>query len=326
MTTTLPISGLHHVSAITADVQRNATFYTQTLGMRMVKVTINYDDPTSFHTYFGDTLGRPGTAMTFFGWPGRRGTQGTGMATETAFTIPIGAAAWWRNHLGGRLVPNLQLTTRFGAQTLTFEDPDGLPIAIVEDPEAADVHMHPNPDFPANVAIRGFHSVTLTESVESAPASVLVTLFGYKETGREENRIRYEAQSEQRAAAGRLIDVLLRPELGPARGGTGTVHHIAFRTPDDAQQAAWLERLQAARLHVSPVMNRDYFHSIYFREPGNVLFEIATDGPGFTLNEPVEALATKIQLPSWLEPHRAEIERNLQLLKLAEPVVEAVTT
>lgn len=317
-TTTLPIAGLHHVTAITSDVQANADFYTGVLGLRMVKVTINYDEPTTYHTYFGDTLGRPGTAMTFFGWPGRRGTRGTGQATETAFTIPTGAAEWWYNHLGARRVPGLQRTTRFGAATLTFEDPDGLPLALVETPDARDLHLHPDARFPADVAIRGFHSVTLTETVETAPASVLVKLFGYREAGREGSRIRYEAQGDERAA-GRVVDVLLQPELGPARGGVGTVHHVAFRTPDDGQQAAWLDRLRRAHLHVSPVMDRDYFHSIYFREPGNVLFEIATDGPGFTLNEPAEALGTKVQLPAWLEPHRAEVERGLQPLRLAEP-------
>jgi glyoxalase family protein len=324
MTTPLPIAGLHHVTAITADVQKNADFYTGILGLRMVKVTINYDEPTTYHTYFGDTLGRPGTAMTIFGWPGRRGTRGTGQATETAFSIPTGAASWWYNHLGASLVPGLQRTTRFGAPTLTFEDPDGLPLALVETPDASDLHLHPDARFPAEVAIRGFHSVTLTETVETAPASVLVKLFGYRETGRENNRIRYEAQTDPRASTGRVVDVLLQPELGPARGGTGTVHHVAFRTPDDAQQAAWLDTLRRAHLQVSPVMDRDYFHSIYFREPGNVLFEIATDGPGFTLNEPAEALGARIQLPAWLEPHRAEIERGLQPLRLAQPQPQPV--
>jgi glyoxalase family protein len=304
-------------------VQRNADFYTGTLGLRMVKVTINYDDPTTFHTYFGDTLGRPGTAMTFFGWPGRRGSPGTGQTTETAFTIPTGAAGWWQEYLRTKLVPGLALSTRFGAQALTFVDPDGMPIALIESADADDLHVNPNAAIPANVAIRGFHSVTLTESVETAPAYVLVNLFGYKETGREGNRVRYTAQGDEKAT-GRIIDVLLQPELGPAHGGTGTVHHIAFRTPDDAQQALWLEKIQNARLHVSPVMNRDYFHSIYFREPGGVLFEIATDGPGMTINEPAAALGTKIQLPAWLESQRAEVEANLPPLRLAEPVGELV--
>jgi glyoxalase family protein len=324
-TATRPIAGLHHVTAITADVQANADFYAGILGLRMVKVTINYDEPTTYHTYFGDTVGRPGTAMTFFGWPGRRGSRGTGQATETAFTIPTGAAEWWYNHLGAKRVPSLERGTRFGASVLTFQDPDGLPLALVEAPDASDVHLFAQGGVPAEVAIRGFHSVTLTETVETAPARVLVNLFGYKETGREGNRVRYEAQGDPKATTGRVVDVLLQPELGPARGGTGTVHHVAFRTPDDTQQAAWLDALRRAHLNVSPVMDRDYFHSIYFREPGNVLFEIATDGPGFTLNEPVEALGTKVQLPGWLEPHRAEVERGLMPLKLAEPLAEVAT-
>jgi glyoxalase family protein len=223
------------VTAITADVQRNADFYTGLLGLRMVKVTINYDEPTTYHTYFGDTLGRPGTAMTFFGWPGRRGSPGTGQTTETAFAIPMGAAGWWYEHLGAHLVPNVDRSTRFGAAAVTFQDPDGLRLAVVETADADDLHMHPDARFPAEVAIRGFYGVTLTESVETAPASVLVRLFGYRETGREGHRVRYESQSDQRAM-GRIVDVLLQPELGPAHGGVGTVHHIAFRTPTDEQQ------------------------------------------------------------------------------------------
>ena len=174
MTSLPPIAGLHHVTAITADVQKNLDFYTQALGLRLVKVTINYDDPSSYHLYYGDTLGRPGTLITFFGWPNApRGTPGTGQVTETAYAIPRGAAAWWHTHLAALNVPT-RPTTRRGESAVLFNDPDGLPLALVETPDILDVHLHAQGNVPAPYAIRALHSVTLTETSEKFPASVLV--------------------------------------------------------------------------------------------------------------------------------------------------------
>jgi len=303
-----PIQGLHHVTAITNDAQKNLDFYTHTLGLRLVKLTVNYDDPTTYHLYYGDAAGSPGTIMTFFAWPGRRGTAGTGQVAETAFSVPENAVEWWQKRVAGEVV------SRFGQKTLLVRDPDGLPLALVETPGAADHYSWQNTDVPLEYAIRGFHSVTLAETDESLPSSILAAHFNYRQTARERNRVRYEAQGDH----ARIVDVLTEPRT-PPRIGAGQVHHVAFRTPTDGEQAAWRAQLLAQGHQVSPVMNRDYFHSIYFREPGGTLFELATDGPGMTLNEPADSLGTRLMLPAWLEEQRALIESPLPPLKLRPP-------
>ncbi|MGN6371262.1 MAG: ring-cleaving dioxygenase [Phycisphaerae bacterium] len=310
-----PIAGIHHVTAITGDAQGNIDFYTKTLGLRFVKVTINYDDPGSFHFYYGDGLGRPGTIMTYFAWPGaRRGTAGVGQVSETAFAIPVGSAGYWKERLA-TVAGGAEVSQRFGQAVVTFTDPEGMPLALVEAAHAGNErYAWRHGEVPVEHAIRGFFGVTLTELSEAAPAGILVDQFGYKEAGREGKRVRYEAVGD---AIARVVDVVVVPRgQAPAMGG-GQVHHVAFRTPSDEQQALWLEQLRKAGRNVSPVMDRDYFHSIYFREPGGVLFEIATDAPGMTVNESVEELATKIQLPAWLEPHRAQVEAALPRIELA---------
>jgi glyoxalase family protein len=315
--TTPAILGLHHVTAITEDAQTNIDFYTGVLGLRMVKVTINYDDPGTYHLYYGDGLGRPGTIMTFFAWPGgRRGVSGTGQVSETAFAVPVGSLDYWATRLAERGVAGVSRATRFGQAVLTFVDPDGLQLALVESPVEA-AHYWDRGGVPADRAIHGFHSVTLVETDGALPASVLVDRFGYREVGREGNRARYALPGD---GAARLVDVVTVSQRAYPGVGTGQVHHVAFRTPDDAAQARWLELLRGERRNVSPVMDRDYFHSIYFREPGGVLFEIATDNPGFTKNEAPEALGTRVMLPGWLEPARADVERVLPKIRLAEPV------
>jgi len=315
-TVTPLITGLHHVTAITGDAQANIDFYTNILGLRMTKVTINYDDPSSYHLYFGDTLGRPGTAMTFFAWPrGHRGSAGTGQVTETAFSIPRGSIAFWQQRLEQHNIP-AQSAKRFNDNVLTFADTDGLPLALVET-TTDDTHLWPHSGVPREHQIRGFHSVTLTEVAATAPAGVLVNLFAFRQTAREDNRTRFVRNDHGTA---QVVDVLEVTKPVAPRMGIGQVHHVAFRTPDDANQAAWLETLQSRGHNVSPIMNRDYFHSIYFREPGGTLFEIATDNPGFTINEPASHLATRIQLPAWLEPHRTELEKHLPKIRLNDPV------
>jgi len=311
---TTAISGIHHVTAITGDGQRNVDFYTRTLGLRLVKVTVNYDDPGSYHLYYGDSLGRPGTVMTFFVWPGRRGTAGTGQVTETAFAVPTGSVGYWQARLTEAGVIS-QTVTRWGGQVLVFGDPDGLPLALVEGAVKED-HVWSQGGVPTEFAIRGFHGVTLTETDAKLPASVLVDRFGYAETGREGDRIRYASTGD----LARYVDVVTAAGWSVPRGGVGQVHHVAFRTPDDAGQAAWLEQLRQDGRHVSPVMDRDYFHSIYFREPGGTLFEIATDVPGFTKNEAPEALGSKLVLPEWMEERRAEIEAGLPRLQFGQAV------
>jgi glyoxalase family protein len=307
-----PIQGLHHVTAITHDAQKNINFYTQSLGQRLVKLTINYDDPQTYHLYYGDGTGSPGTIMTFFAWPGRRGTAGTGQVTETAFAVPEGAIDWWQNRLPG------QVTTRFGHKTYLIHDPDELPLALIETPAAPESLAWRDGGPPLEYAIRGFHGVTLTETEARLPASVLVERFGYRETGREDNRIRYESEG----AHARAVDVLTQERL-PVRLGPGQVHHVAFRVPTDDAQATWLRQLRADGLPVSPVMDRDYFHSIYFREPGGVRFEIATDAPGFTVDESATALGTHLMLPPWLEARRPQLEQALPPLRLPALVKRA---
>ena len=312
----MKIQGIHHVTAITADVQRNINFYTGTLGLRLVKLTVNYDDPASYHLYYGDGLGRPGTILTFFGWATRRGSPGTGQVSETAFTIPQGTASWWETHLAAAGV-HTERARVFDEETVRFADPDGLALSLVETKGASETHAWAQGGVPVEYAIRGFHGVTLAQTDERLPAQVLVDHFGYTETGREATRIRYQADGQ----LARIVDVVILPERTLPRMGAGQVHHVAFRTPDDAEQLDWQEKLLVDGYHVSPVMDRDYFHSIYFREKGGVLFEIATDGPGMTINEPAERLGTRLMLPRWIEPQRAEVEAALPPVKLPEAAV-----
>jgi glyoxalase family protein len=314
-----PIAGLHHVTAITADAQQNVDFYTKTLGLRMVKVTINYDDPDSYHLYYGDGLGRPGTLMTFFAWPmAPRAATGIGHVTETAFAVPEGSVDFWHERLAAANVADVQRVERFGAKGVTFRDVDSMQLSLIETPLATgDTHLWQHGEVAPSYAIRGFHGVTLTEAAEAPPRSVVVDRFGYREVGKEGARIRYEANSD---AIARFIDVLVVPNAPRSRMAAGQVHHVAFRTPTDEQQKQWLDTLRAEGHNVSPVMDRDYFHSIYFREPGGVLFEIATDTPGMTINESAEELGTRVQLPPWLEPQRAEVEAALPKITLASPV------
>jgi glyoxalase family protein len=282
----------------------------------MVKVTINYDDPGTYHLYYGDGLGRPGTLMTFFAWPmAPRAATGVGHVTETAFAIPLGSADFWHTRLTAANVANLQPVTRFGAAGLTFNDPDSMQLSLIESPLATgETHLWPQAQIPAAHAIRGFHGVTLTEAAEAPSRSVIVDRFGYHPVAQDGPRIRYEATSD---AIARYLDVLVLPNAPRSRMAAGQVHHVAFRTPTDAQQHDWLDTLRTDGHNVSPIMDRDYFHSIYFREPGGVLFEIATDTPGMTINEPAAALGTRVQLPAWLEPQRAEIEATLPKITLA---------
>ena len=312
------VSGIHHVTAITGDAQANIDFYTKTLGLRMVKITVNYDDPSSYHLYYGDGLGRPGTILTFFAWPGaRRGHTGTGQVSETAYAVPVGALDYWEDRLVTAGILELDRTTRFGEETLAFRDPEGLALALVATADARDTHLWTASAVPAQYAIRGFHGVTLLEISETGPASILVPRFGYREIGREQNRVRYLRDGD---VAGRVVDVVTTPTRSFPGMGAGEVHHVAFRTPDDPQQLRWLELLLADGHRVSPVMDRNYFHSIYFREPGGTLFEIATDGPGFARDETAEELGTHLVLPPWLEPQHTAITRNLPPVKLPGPL------
>lgn len=317
---TLP--GLHHVTAITGDVRKNVAFYEGVLGQRLVKVTVNYDDPTSYHLYYGDRLGTPGTLLTFFGWPDapRVRGSGAGQTGATAYAAPLASIGYWRERLSGRGIA-VETETRFGEPVLRFADPDGMTIEIVggSETDASKAWTEPGAtDVPAEHALRGFHSVTLIESNIAATATLLTDHLGFEVVGREGERTRFRAGKSSGGAAAttaNLVDVIERPGAPRGRDGVGQVHHIAFRTADDATQLQWQDTVHRLGLRVSPVMDRDYFHSIYFREPGGVLFEIATDGPGMTVNEPAESLGTHLMLPAGVEQHRAELERILPPLR-----------
>jgi catechol 2,3-dioxygenase-like lactoylglutathione lyase family enzyme len=276
-------------------------FYTQVLGLRLVKLTVNFDDPGTYHFYFGDANGSPGSILTFFPWAGvARGTVGIGQVSATSFAVPAGSLDYWRERLGVQ-----DVVERFGEPVLRFEDPDGLPLEVVA--------TEPGGSADAPHAIIGFHSATLSEEGYENTAALLQDVMGLRPVGQEGNRFRYRMGSGGRAA---IVDVLCAPDARPGRLGAGTVHHIAWRTPDDAQQLAWRKRLVGDGYNVSPVMDRTYFHSIYYREPGGILFEIATDPPGFALDEAPAHLGERLMLPAQYESHRSILERTLPKLKL----------
>jgi glyoxalase family protein len=314
------IPGIHHVTAICSDPQQNVDFYCGVLGLRLVKLTVNFDDPGSYHLYYGDERGRPGTIMTFFAWPGApRGRIGPPQVTATAFAVPGDALAFWSARLGEHQVGTEPGVSRFGEQVLSFADPDGLRLELVATADPGG-HVPKGGPIPAANAIRGFFGVTLAEEGYENTAHLLTDVMGFRAHGNEGNRFRYGAAAGGAAA---VVDLLCVPDARLGGLGAGVVHHVAFRTPDDAQQRAWRTEITRLGYNVTPVMDRCYFHSIYFREPGGVLFEIATDPPGFTLDEPADQLGTKLRLPPWLEPQRAVLEAVLPPLRLPEWHAEA---
>ena len=316
-----PIVGLHHVTAIASDPQRNLDFYTDVLGLRFVKRTVNFDDPGTYHFYFGDDAGSPGTILTFFPWPGaRRGVAGAGEVTHTAFSVPLESIPYWEQRLQQHGVLVEHTGKRFQEDVLTLADPDGMKLEIVGHADAPAAARVPRfADVPAEHSIRGFFGVTMLHRSVDATAQTLDWM-GFVKVGEEGRRIRFVAPNG--SPLGNHIDVVLDPSASFGHSGAGSVHHIAFRTPDDASQLAWREVI-AQHLPVTTVQDRDYFHSIYFREPGGVLFEMATDTPGFATDEPIEALGEALKVPAWLEPQRARIEGRLAPLVLAKKAVLA---
>ncbi len=307
------ITGIHHITAIAGEPQRNLDFYTGVLGLRLVKLTVNFDDPGTYHFYFGDVTGAPGSILTFFPWPnGRKGTVGSGQVTATTFAVSAGSLGYWRERLGEHGVATADANPRFGERVLVFRDPDDLPLEIAESRGAAPPGRRKAESTESTNAITGFHSATLSEEGYEQTARLLEETMGMTFVGSEGNRFRYRAGT----GAGSLVDIVCSPDGRPGRLGTGTVHHIAWRTANDAQQLAWRRDLVQHGYNVSPVMDRTYFHSIYYREPGGVLFEIATDPPGFALDEPLDRLGERLMLPPQYEPARAELERVLPRLTL----------
>lgn len=305
----LPLSGFHHITAMAGDPQRNLNFYSHVLGQRLVKTTVNFDDPNTYHFYYGDAVGSPGTILTFFPWPhARRGQRGAGEANAVAYTVPADALGYWEKRLAEFGVSTAQPQVRFGEKVLPFQDPDGLWLELIAGDDVPQIdHWHEGP-IPADAALRGFHSTTLQVTQAAASARLLTELFGWKQTGVEGKRTRIVAPG---GAAGRIVDLVEIPQQGRGRLGAGSVHHIAFRVADDQTQLAWRARLVEEGFHVTDVRDRQYFRSIYFREPSGVLYELATDGPGFLLDESRATLGEGLRLPPWLEPRRAEIQQQL---------------
>jgi glyoxalase family protein len=310
------IQALHHVTAIASDPQRNLDFYVGLLGLRLVKRTINFDDPGTYHFYFGDARGAPGTLLTFFPWPGaRQMRRGTGRVQTTVFAIPQSSVAYWLDRLRAHQVSAERAPTRFCEEVIRFLDPDGMMLELVAVLTSPDVEPWKESRVPPEHSLRGFHSVAAALEGYERTAKLLTETFSYRLVNEAGNRFRFEASGEG-AVPGKFIDLLCMPDSERAGGGAGSVHHIAFRARDDAEQRAWREKIVSLGLDVSPVMDRTYFHSIYFREPGGVLFEIATDPPGFTLDEPLEELGNKLQVPPWLQGSRSEIENILPRVTL----------
>jgi glyoxalase family protein len=300
----IKIPGIHHVTAISGAPQANLDFFNGTLGQRLVKKTVNFDDPGTYHLYYGDAAGTPGTILTFFPFadaaPGR---AGPGMASAYAYAVPTADFDRIARDMAAGGPAKTLASHRFGDRVLTLSDPDGAPVELIESPDATDVH--------------GFHSVTLWERDPERTVRLLTDVFGYRHCGVEQDgateRHRLIAEGSER---GRIIDVIRVAGAQPGRPGAGTIHHIAFRAKDDADQAEWMEKLATAGHRTTDVKDRQYFNAIYFREPGGVLFEIATDPPGFAIDEPASGLGQSLKLPPQYEPMRDRIERVLPPLRV----------
>ena len=305
--------GLHHVTAIATSPQRNVDFYTRTLGLRLVKQTVNFDAPDSYHLYYGDEQGSPSSLITFFPWPGvPKGRQGAGLTTSTAVSVPGNSLGWWHERLTGLQIDADAPRTRDEEEVLTFRDPDGMVIDLVASDGDHRSGWDGVAEIPSEHAVRGLHAVTLSEQQLDPSAQMLTDLLGMTLTGEDGNRTRFGMAE---GSSGALLDVSAGVRDRGLQAG-GTVHHIAFRAPDLETMTTWQHELMARGVSVTQILDRQYFKSIYFREPGGVLFEIATDAPGFAVDEPLLELGRHLKLPPWLEPDREQIAAALPPLQL----------
>ena len=303
-----PLTGIHHVTAIASDPQRNVDFYAGLLGLRLVKKTVNFDDPSAYHLYYGDKTGTPGSILTFFYWPGgaSRGQVGQGQMTRLSFSIAPSAMEFWHERLQRQGVVAERIN-RFGEDTLSFVDPDSIPVELVSVTQDARSGWTGS-GLPLEHALHGFHTAELTVRNAGPTENLLTGEMGYRLVKRDGNRSRFEVGP---GGSGTYIDVNGAPHAPIGFGGVGTIHHVAWRVPDDASQLAMQDRLAKASYNVSPVRDRSYFRSIYYREQGGILFEIATDVPGFPADEPVASLGTALKLPPQFEQARRKIEALL---------------
>lgn len=305
--------GLHHVTAIADDPQRNVDFYTQVLGLRLVKQTVNFDAPDTYHLYYGDEAGRPSSLLTFFPWRGvPRGRHGVGMATATAFSVPEGSIGWWHERLRRRGIGVEEPFSRAGEDVLRFRDPDGMIIELVAAPGDHRSGWDGVASIPHEHAVRGLHAITMSERLLEPTAEMLLGRLGMQLGDDDRERARFRMSGGE---SGTLVDVAaVDADRGLQAGGT--VHHVAFRAPDLATMTRWRDELVSSGVPVTEIKDRQYFMSIYFREPGGVLFEIATDTPGFDIDEPLLELGRSLKLPPWLEPSRDQIQAALPPLEL----------
>jgi glyoxalase family protein len=304
----MKLRGIHHITAIASDPQQNVDFYTRILGLRFAKRTVNFDDPSTYHFYYGDRIGQPGTAITFFAWPGaRRGTRGTGQVIATSFAVPASSLDYWKSRFAEHRVFCEEIPSRFEQPALRVADPDGLLLELIASAQLDDVDLGYGSEVPKKFAIHGFHGPTL-EVQQAKPTEQLLEALGFELIADEKSRRRFSVNSKLTSAQ---VDLVERGDGQFGVNSAGTVHHIAFRCADGKEQLKLRKQLVERGLHVTPVIDRFYFHSIYFREPGGILFEIATEGPGFTVDEPAKYLGDTLKLPPQYEQHRAEIERAL---------------
>lgn len=307
--------GIHHITAIASDPQKNLDFYAGVLGLRLVKRTVNFDDPTTYHFYFGDAEGNPGSIFTVFPWPdARRGRQGAGQIAVASFAILPSSVGFWIERFIKYHVEFSQPSSRFDDErVIGFKDPDGLMLELVAHASAESRPKWSGPSVPADHSIRGIYSVTLWQESCDLTGKLLTETLGFRAVREQASIFRYAAAPDDLAS---IVDLRCVPGLWEGVMGAGTIHHVAFRAPDDESQSSAREELVELGYNVTPQIDRDYFHSVYFREPGGVLFEIATDPPGFTVDEPLASLGQSLKLPEWLEPRRFEIEALLPNIRL----------
>jgi glyoxalase family protein len=310
------MAGIHHVTAISGNAARNLEFYKHVIGLRFVKKTVNFDDPGTYHLYYGDGVGRPGTILTFFPWEhAAAGRAGVGLTQQTTFRIPANSVGYWAHRFVQKGVSHELPAKRFDEPILSFSDADGMNLALVGVAGAESEPAWESGDVPAEHAVRGFHGVTLMLDDGARTAAILRDVLGFREVGRDGALARFGSGE----AIGGLVDIREARGFLAGRQGRGSVHHVAFRAADDASQAEMARKLVADHgLHPTHQIDREYFRSVYFREPGGVLFEIATDAPGFAVDEPVGSLGHELKLPPFLEPRRKEIEAVLPDLDTAE--------
>jgi glyoxalase family protein len=312
--------GLHHVTAIAGDPQANVDFYVGVLGLRLVKRSVNQDDPGTYHLFYADAVGHPGTDLTFFPWPlARRGRAGAGQTIAVALAVPPDSLGYWTRRLADHGIAHEGPARRLGEEVVTLADPDGMPVELVAGPDTGTRALWtPWEDgpVPPEHAVRGLHAVTLLQAAAEPTRTFLVDVLGARPAGEGDGRLRFATGA---GGSGTILDLLARAGEAPGRIAAGTIHHVAWRAADAGAHRGWWERLRGRGVPVSSIIDRFWFASIYFHEPGGALFEIATDGPGFTVDEHADALGGRLILPPWLEGRRAEIERVLPPLRIPAP-------